>query len=113
MKDWSVIKAFFVLTFATLAVGCSGLREAIPGDEYVDVSVAYQIDEWSDWYLRTGREWQCSDNFKAIFEAGTQLNDKWSVAYTHQSWWSCGKPFNNHPELYTDDIRVTRRFSWR
>jgi hypothetical protein len=72
---------------------------------YGEIGVGYQIDSRSDWYLRTEREYQCS-NPQAHFEAGLEKG-RVRVGYHHQSWFRCGGPFNDRAELYVDDIRVT------
>lgn len=93
-----------------LLLACLLALSACSSTPYFEVGVGYQIDDNSDWYLRTEREWQCSDNFQAHFEAGVEWDSGTRIGYHHQSWWSCGGPFNDKPELYVDDIRVTHKF---
>ncbi len=96
-----------------LASGCAAIKEHTGGDVYFDVGVGYQLDERSDWYVRTEREWQCSENWQAHFELGVEW-EKTSLGYHHQSWWVCGGPFwDDRKELYQDDIRLTHRFGGR
>lgn len=96
--------------------GCSYLEETTGGTLYGEIAIAYQMDEHSDWYVRTEREWQCSDNWQAHFEGGIKWKNVWRgqdevrAGYHHQSWWSCGSPWNNNAELYQDDIRIT--YGW-
>lgn len=76
---------------------------------YFEVGVGYQIDKNSDWYVRTERPWQCSDNYQGHFELGLDWGDT-RLGYHHQSWFTCGDPFNSRPELYVDDVRLTHTF---
>lgn len=95
---------YALVTLLLLLAGCASNPEP-----YLQVGVGYQIDANSDWYLRTDREWQCSDNFQAHFEVGLDWG-KTTLGYHHQSWWTCGGPFNDRKELYVDDIRLTHQF---
>ena len=103
-----------LISLLLLCGGCSTLKSHKEG-VYFEAGVAYQIDGNSDWYVRTTRTWQCSDNFQAHFELGYELpNKRTKVGYHHQSWFSCGRPFNpERPELYQDDIRVTHKWGGR
>ena len=77
---------------------------------YFDVGVGYQLDNMSDHYLQTSREWQCSQNWSAHFEFGLDWG-RASLGYNHQSWWVCGGPWwNDRPELYSDRILFNYRF---
>jgi len=76
---------------------------------YFDVGVGYQIDSMSDWHVRTERDWQCSQNWEAHFGFGLDWG-RASLGYQHQSWWLCGGPFNDRPELYSDRILFNYRF---
>ncbi len=91
--------------------GCAG-TEVLGGSPYFDVGVGYQLDSHSDWYVRTQREWQCSDNFQGVFEIGLDYGD-WEIGYRHQSWYTCGGPFNDRSELYQDAVEVNYRFGGR
>lgn len=89
--------------------GCAAIEQKTGGAAFFDVGVGYQIDEHSDWYVRTEREWQCSDNFQGRFAVGLEF-DEWEIEYFHQSWYTCGGPFNNRTELYQDSINIKHRF---
>lgn len=95
-----------LIVIALVAVtGCAGAKP------YAEISLGYQLDKNSDWYVRTTRDWQCSENVKFAGELGLEFSNKWSLAYHHQSWVLCGGPFgSSKPELYADDIRVTKKF---
>lgn len=97
---------------ALLLAGCGvfdAAEEKTGAEWYGEVGVAYQIDSNSDELVRTTQSYQCSDNFQAHFEAGLDWGNT-RVGYHHQSWWSCGRPFNSKAELYQDDIRIVRTF---
>ena len=77
---------------------------------YAEIGLGYQIDGMSDYWLQTERPWQCS-NLQFHGEVGLEFDSGWTVGYHHQSWLRCGKPLgNNKPEVYTDDIRVMKKF---
>lgn len=77
---------------------------------YFEAGVAWQFDNMSDYYLRTEREWQCSQNWQAHFEFGLDWG-KAQLGYHHQSWWVCGGPWwNDRPELYSDALTLTYRW---
>lgn len=77
---------------------------------YLEVGVGYALDDNSDWYLRTEREWTCHSPATAHFEVGLELEHDLRVGYHHQSHWSCGGPFNDRPELYQDEIIITKKW---
>lgn len=100
---------FGVLVIIAL-VAVTGCSTAKP---YAELSLGYQLDGMSDWYVRTARPWQCEKNVQFNGELGLELPAGWSVAYHHQSWLMCGGPFksgNGRPELYQDDIRISKKF---
>ena len=77
---------------------------------YLDVSLGYQIDSMTDYWLQTSNPDQCSKNIQFNAEFGLELSNDWTVGYHHQSWLLCGGPFNDLPEIYQDDIRITKRW---
>ena len=85
------------------------LSACATSEPYFEVGIAHQLDQNSDWYVRTEREWQCSRNWMAEFELGLDWG-KARLGYHHQSWWLCGGPFNDMHELYQDDVRLTYTF---
>lgn len=95
------------LTAVLLLSGCANV------DPYASIGLGYQVDSASSHDLRTTRPWQCSSNVQVHGELGLDLPKNWSVAYHHQSWLACGRPFNNRRELSTDDIRITKTFGGR
>lgn len=106
-----VIRATLWGCIVVMLIAISGCA-SVPG-AYAEVGVGYQIDDNSDWYVRTEREWQCSDNMQAHFEVGYEWDQGTKLGYHHQSWWTCGGPFNDRSELYVDDIRLTHKFGGR
>lgn len=76
---------------------------------YVEVGVAHQIDSLSDWFVQTDRPWQCH-NPQFHGELGLEWDSKVKLAYHHQSWFGCGGPLNGRPEIFTDDIRLTKKW---
>lgn len=91
------------LMIATLT-GCGTSRP------YLELGVGYSLDKMSDWYLSTEREWTCSSPATAHAELGLEFEDNWRLGYHHQSHWSCGGPFNDKPELYQDEIILTKKW---
>lgn len=99
-----------LLVMAGLTMGCAAIEDRTGAAPYFDAGVGYQIDTNSDWYVRTEREWQCSDNFQGRFAVGLDWG-KTELEYFHQSWYTCGGPFGEgKPELYQDSINLTHRF---
>jgi len=48
-------------------------------------------------------------NVKFDAEVGLEFPRNWKVGYHHTSWLLCGGPFNSGlPEIYADDIRITK-----
>lgn len=88
--------------FLLLLSGCAA-------SPYAEVGIGYQLDSNSDWHLRTDREWQCH-NPQFHGEIGLEWDNDIKLGYHHQSWWGCGAPFNDKPELFTDDIRLTKKW---
>jgi len=80
---------------------------------YFDIGMSYNLDEFSDWYLRSDREWECSNKENFHAEIGLEFDHQWTIGYHHQSHLTCGGPFNNHPELYQDEIMIMKRFGGR
>jgi len=78
---------------------------------YAELGIGYQIDSQTDYWLQTDRDWQCSKQPQFHAEVGLEFDDGWTLGYHHQSWLMCGSPRgNNDPEVYTDDIRLTKKF---
>lgn len=88
-----------------LLIALTGCASVEP---YATVGLGYQIEGQTDYWLKTDRSWQCDHNPKAIIEAGVELPNNWKIAYNHQSWVRCGRPFNRRPEVYQDDIRILK-----
>lgn len=84
--------------------GCSGVAP------YATVGLGYQIDDNTDYWLKTSQSWQCSKQPQFHAEVGLEFDHNLTVGYHHQSWVRCGGPFNSRPEVYTDDIRITKKW---
>jgi len=95
-----------MIRLAIIALCLSGCA-ATP---YAEISLGYQIDGMTDYWLQTSNPNQCSKNVKFDAELGLELPNDWTVGYHHQSWLLCGEPFSNIPEIYADDIRITKKF---
>lgn len=94
-----------VLTVAALLTGCASAT----AKPYFELGATYRIDDHSDWYVGSDRDWTCdSPGFDAEF--GYDFGKWGSLGYRHQSYWLCGGPFNSKPELYQDDIRWSMRW---
>lgn len=94
-------------TYSLLLVFLSGCSTMVP---YAAFSLGYQIDAHTDYWLRTERTWQCDRNVQFNGELGVELPHNITIGYHHQSWLFCGGPFNSKPEVYQDDIRITKKF---
>jgi len=77
---------------------------------YAEVGIGYQLDSMTDYWLQTSRDWQCSKQPQVHGEVGLEWDNGWTLGYHHQSWLNCGGPFNSSPEVYTDDIRITKKW---
>ena len=98
-----------------LLVAVIFLAGCATAEPYAEIGIGYQINTRTDWYLDTHREWQCSTQPKIHLEVGLETENNWKIGYHHQSWLACGGPFNSHPELYQEEIRITKKFggqSW-
>lgn len=95
---WKLVLILFLL-------GCASAPEP-----YLEVGIGYQIDAQTDYWLQTDRSWQCSRQPQAHFELGAEFDHDLKIGYHHQSWWRCGGIGNDRPEVYTDDIRITKKW---
>ena len=93
-----------LIIFLALLSGCASVKP------FAELSIGAQMNGSSDELIRTDRKNQCDKNVQFRACAGIELPDDWMLAYCHQSWLLCGGPFNERPELYTDDIRITKKF---
>ena len=108
MQLSTAIISALVLGLILISSGCSTTPSP-----YLEIGIGYQLDEMSDWYLRTDRGWTCSNNENFHAELGVEMDNQWKVGYHHQSHVTCGGPFNSHPELYQDEIIVTKKWGGR
>lgn len=88
--------------------GCSTTKGKVA--PYMEVGVGFMIEQNSDWYFHTARPWTCkhADTFHA--EIGLELLNDVTIGYRHQSGISCGGPINSKPELYKDEILLTKKW---
>lgn len=93
-----------------LILACALVLGGCGSTPYAEIGVAYQLEGMTDYWLQGERTWQCDKGPKAEIEIGVELEGNWQVGYHHQSWYACGKPFNKRPEVYQDDIRITKKF---
>lgn len=91
------------------AVAIAALLTGCAASPYAEVGVGYQLDNYTDYWLQTERDFQCSSGPQAHFEVGMEKNN-WKLGIHHQSWWLCGGPFNDKPEIYQNDIRLTKKW---
>ncbi len=93
---------------AILLQGCATIdnfEEKYDADVSFKVGMGYQIDSQTDQLLQTTYKDQCDKNAKAIFGPGVEWKEKHELELLHESWYLCGTPFNNHPEMYSLDLR--------
>lgn len=75
---------------------------------YARLGLGYQLDEYTDYWQQTERDWQCdSPSFHG--EIGLR-NRHYGIALAHDSWLLCGS-FNNRPESYANRIEVWAEIS--
>ena len=77
---------------------------------YAEISLGYQLDGSTDYWLQTDRSWTCSKNVQFNGEVGLEFEHDLRVGLHHQSWVLCGGPFNTRPEVDSNDIRVTKKW---
>jgi len=105
--SWSGVVFWLLLILAMVVFlpACSSVKP------YAEIGLGYQIDRNTDYWLETDRSWQCSKQPQFHGELGIELKHDWKIGYHHQSWLMCGKPFGGgQPEVYADDIRITKKW---
>ena len=86
------------------AIGCTGPRL------YAEVGLAYQLDGISDQILDTKQPWTGSNPFAHV-EVGVEWQEGLSCGMHHWSSLRDGSPWgNSNPELYSNDLRCTKRW---
>lgn len=96
-----------LLPLLLLLSGCASLDP----HPYLEVGVGYMIDERSDWFLQSYRSWTC-DKETFHVELGAEFARQWKLGWHHQSHISCGT-WNDRPELYQEEIILTKKFGGR
>ena len=104
---WPFIWVAIITLVIALLTGCSTAKP------YAELGLGYQLDGMTDQLVQTGLKDQCSIQPQFHAELGLELPNDWSLGYHHQSWLFCGGPFNSRPEIYTDDIRLTKKWGGR
>ncbi len=102
-----------ILFFTLVLSGCAGF------EPYGKLGMAVQIDEVTDYYQQTDRDWNC-DNPYAIVAVGARNEKGTYCEVYHRSNWKCGSGFNSDPETYYNelgcgvetDFRWLRRDTW-
>ena len=96
-----------LILMAILLGGCGGTP-------YMEVSLGYQLNDYTDYWLQTEQTWQCDKNIQFNGELGMEWEPvprhTLSAGAHHESWVLCGGPFNNMPEVDSNDIRGTYRY---
>jgi hypothetical protein len=77
---------------------------------YFEVGIGWNIDEMTDYWLKTEQSWTCDNNDTFHAELGLEWDNNVQLGYHHQSHVSCGGPFNDKPEVYQDEIILTKKW---
>jgi len=77
---------------------------------YFEVAVGYQIDGETDYWVQTSRSWQCSEQPKLDAELGMESKGGVRIGIHHESWLLCGTGLNDKPEVYSNEIRITKKW---
>ena len=101
------IVAAILFIMVIFLAGCSTARP------YAEIGIGYQIDGMTDPLVQTIHKDQCSHQPQFHAELGFEFEHDWTLGYHHQSWLACGGPFNSKPEIYMDDIRLTKKWGGR
>ena len=87
-----------LLLIVLMFAGCGGT--------YVRLGLGHQIDDQTDYWLQTDRDWQChnpSFHGEVGYEfADPVIGDRAGIAFVHDSWLLCGSGLNDKPETYTN-----------
>jgi hypothetical protein len=97
------VRRLFPLVILLLS-GCAGWKP------YAEFGVGYQIEDQTDYWIQQERNWQCSRDPEFIGEIGAESPNRWSVSLEHESWVRCGGPFNRDPEVYSNRIKISKKF---
>jgi hypothetical protein len=99
VRDWMKM-----LTFLLLA-GCAD-HDPKP---YVEVGLAVQMNSQTDYWVQSARSWQCK-NPKFSGQIGYELDNGIRIGLHHDSWILCGTGLNDDPEVYSNELRVTKKW---
>jgi len=108
-KTWRIISATLIaITFLLFMVPLGGC--ASQPAPYFEVGIGWNIDEMTDYWLKTEQSWTCDNNDTFHAELGLEWDNNVQLGYHHQSHVSCGGPFNDKPEVYQDEIILTKKW---
>ncbi|MCH8134803.1 MAG: hypothetical protein IIB77_02355 [Proteobacteria bacterium] len=96
-----------VLLIVVFLTGCASVEPL-----YFEASVGKRLDNYSDYWVQSARAYQCSKPWEFNGELGWEFEHDWRLGLHHESQLFCGKfgAFNSKPEIYTHDIRVTKKW---
>ena len=95
-----------IFAMMSLLTGCATSF----GAPYGKIGIGWQDKDRTDWWLQTDRPDQCDRNPLGYFGAGWDFTRSLSLEYEHQSWVFCGFPFNHHPEITQQNLRLSWKF---
>ncbi len=98
------MRGSLLILVALLLAACVGTP--VP---YAEVGVGVQLNSLTDYWLQTDRSWQCDNNLSAHFAGGLEWDNKVKLGIYHDSWWFCGGPFNDKPEVWQAGVRLTKK----
>lgn len=98
MNDFKIIT---VLLSLLLVGGCAGSNTKVSDNvkPFGSVGIGHLLKGSSAYELQRAREYQCDNWQQAWLEAGLEFKNGCSISVIHQSWWFCGWPFNDRPEV--------------
>ncbi|MCK5644192.1 MAG: hypothetical protein KAJ19_25560 [Gammaproteobacteria bacterium] len=108
MKTLIVLLPLFLLGCATTKT-----EDRPPPEFYGRLGIGYQIDDLTDHYLQTEREWNCK-NPSAYIQLGVKTSSGYYCELMHRSWYRCGMGSNRDPETYYNDFVCGKEtnFEW-
>lgn len=90
----------WLLLLLPVLAGCEHVQP------YMKLSAGKQIASGTDYWVHPDRPWQC-DGTKFNGEIGIEHKSGLMLGWHHESFWDCGGPFNERPEITQEDIRLT------
>lgn len=93
---------FIILLVGLMLSGCKDVNIREDVGMFVSVGLGYQDESNSDELLQRIQQEQCDEWQQAHAGLGIVLPYDFRFGYHHQSWYGCGNPFNDDPEIYTN-----------